>query len=159
MNNGKYFRELDFARFDFYFRTGIMNLFWGGTLDSVFGKSKNVQNGGKKMYIVQHGAMIRFRRSLNFLMPFAIKTKLVFFDKRSLYFEQTFISKPDNFVRAVALCKNTVVNCPDVVEFMKQSFKISQPECPPELAKFLEANEISSNNLRQELSVDCHKAD
>ena len=25
MNNGKYFREMDFGRFDFYFRTGFSN--------------------------------------------------------------------------------------------------------------------------------------
>ena len=154
MNNGKYFRELDFARFDFYFRTNLLSLFWGGKLNSVF---RN--NDGKNMYIVQHGAMIRFRRPLNFLMPFVVKTKMVFFDKRSLYFEQTFISKPDNFVRAIALCKNTVVNCPDVVEFMKKMYNVSQPECPPDLAKFLEANEISSNNLKQESSVNCSKVD
>ena len=154
MNNGKYFRELDFARFDFYFRTGLLSLFWGGKLNSVF---RN--DDGKKMYIVQHGAMIRFRRPLNFLMPFEVKTKMVFFDKRSIYFEQTFISKPDNFVRAIALCKNTVVNCPDVVEFMRKMYNVSQPECPPDLAKFLEANEISSNKLRKESFVNCNKGD
>ena len=152
MNNGKYFRELDFARFDFYFRTNLLT--FSDVLNSVFRNSD-----GKRMYIVQHGAMIRFRRPLNFLMPFVVKTKMVFFDKTSLYFEQTFISKPDNFVRAIALCKNTVVNCPDVVEFMREMYNVSQPECPPDLAKFLEANEISSNKLRQESSVNCHKVD
>ena len=92
-------------------------------------------------------------------MPFVVKTKMVFFDKTSLYFEQTFISKPDNFVRAIALCKNTVVNCPDVKEYMKKMYNVSQPECPPDLAKFLEANEISSNKLREESSVNCSKGD
>ena len=116
-------------------------------------------NDGKKMYIVQHGAMIRFRRPLNFLMPFVVKTKMVFFDKTSLYFEQTFISKPDNFVRAISLCKNTALNCPDVVEFMRKMYNVSQPECPPDLAKFLEANKISSNKLREESSVNSSKVD
>ena len=36
-------------------------------------------------------------------------TKLVYYDERSLYFEQRFVSLHDGFVRAVALCKNTVV--------------------------------------------------
>ena len=162
MNNGKYFRELDFARFDFYFLTGIFSsswrftiLFWFGALNSLFG---NI-NEEKRVYIVQHGAMIRFRKPLNFLMPFVVKTKMVFFDKTSLYFEQTFISKPDNFVRAIALCKNTVVNCPDVVEFMREMYNVSQPECPPDLAKYLEANDISSKKLRQESSVNSNKED
>jgi len=155
MNNGKYFRELDFARFDFYFRTGLCSLFWGGSLYSVFGN----RNQEKKVYVVQHGAMIRFRRSLDFLMPFVVKTKLVYFDQKALYFEQSFISKPDNFVRAVALCKNAVVNCPDLIGFFKKTYDFDQPECPPDLARFIEANEISSNKLRMELQNESTKTD
>ena len=159
MNNGKYFRELDFARFDFYFRTGIFSSSWRSTIqfwtDLLFGN----RNEEKQVYIVQHGAMIRFRKPLNFLMPFVVKTKMVFFDKTSLYFEQSFISKPDNFVRAIALCKNTALNCPDVVEFMRKMYNVSQPECPPDLANFLEANKISSNKLREESSVNRSKVD
>ena len=131
MNNGKYFRECDFGRFDFYFRTGLSQYF----------------QSHKEMYVVQHAAMIRYRRSLNFLMPFIVRTKLVYFDQRSLFFEQSFISKPDNFVRAVALCKNTVVNC-DVLTLMKTLYGLEQPKCPDDLSKFIEANEISSNKLK-----------
>lgn len=131
MNNGKYFRECDFGRFDFYFRSGLSRYF----------------QSHKEMYVVQHAAMIRYRRSLNFLMPFIVKTKLIYFDQRSLFFEQSFISKPDNFVRAVALCKNTVVNC-DVLALMKTLYGLEQPKCPDDLLKFIEANEISSNKLK-----------
>ena len=158
MNNGKYFRELDYARFDFYFRTGIFSSSlrgWIGTLNMRFAN----RNEEKQVYFIHHGAMIRFRKPLKLLMPFVVKTKMVFFDKTSLYFEQTFISKPDNFVRAIALCKNTALNCPDVVEFMRKKYNVSQPECPPDLAKFIEANEISSNKLREESSVNRSKGD
>jgi hypothetical protein len=117
-------------RFDFYFRSGLSKYF-----------AKH-----KEMYVVQHAAMIRYRRSLNFLMPFVVKTRLIYFDKRSLYFEQSFISYPDQFVRAVALCKNTVVNC-DVITLMREQHSLDQPQCPPDLQKFIEANEISSNRL------------
>ena len=131
MNNGKYFRELDFGRFDYYFRTGLSEYF----------------RSRKEIYVVQHGAMIRYRRSINFLMPFLVKTRLVYFDQRSLYFEQSFISKPDNFIRAVALCRNTVVNC-NVPSMMKTLYGLDPLECPPDLVKFIEANEISSNKLK-----------
>lgn len=131
MNNGKYFRELDFARFDFYFRSGLSDYF----------KTR------KEIYVVQHAAMIRYRRPLNFLMPFLVRTRLVYFDQRSLFFEQSFVSKPDDFVRAVAFCKNTVVNC-NVLSMMKNLYGLEQPSCPPELLKFIEANEISSNKLK-----------
>ena len=99
------------------------------------------------MYVVQHEAMIRYRRSLAFLMPFIVRTRLVYFDNRSLYFEQKFISKPDNFVRAIAFCKNTIVNC-DVLSLMKTHYDLSQPVCPEDLKKFIEANEICSNRLK-----------
>jgi hypothetical protein len=46
MNNGKYFREMDFGRFDFYFRTGCSAYI-------------EAQPG---MHVVQHGATIRYRR-------------------------------------------------------------------------------------------------
>jgi len=80
-------------------------------------------------------------------MPFIVKTRMVYYDERSIYFEQSFISKPDNFIRAVALCKNTLVNC-NVMDMMKELYNIDQPECPPDLAKFIEANDISSNKLK-----------
>ena len=118
-------------RFDFYFRCGL---------------SKYLQSR-KEMYVVQHEAMIRYRRSLAFLMPFIVRTRLVYFDSRSLYFEQKFISKPDNFVRAIAYCKNTIVNC-DVLSLMKTRYDLSQPVCPEDLKKFIEANEICSNRLK-----------
>ena len=43
------------------------------------------------------------------MMAFKLVTKLVYWDERSLYFEQSFVSLNDGFVRAVALCKNTCV--------------------------------------------------
>ena len=69
------------------------------------------------------------------------------FDDRSLYFEQKFVSLHDNFIRAIALCKNTAVNC-DVITAMKEKFDLNQPECPEDLAKFIESNDISSNKLK-----------
>ena len=93
MNNGKYFREMDFGRFDFYFRTGC-----SAYIEGIQG-----------MYVVQHGASIRYRRSINLLVPFKLVTRLVFWDEKALYFEQKFVSLHDGFIRAIALCKNTVV--------------------------------------------------
>lgn len=131
MNNGRYLRELDFARFDFYFRTG---------LSAYFRSQPNI-------YIVQHAASIRYRRSIDFLTPFMVQTRLIWFDERSLYFEQKFVSLHDNFIRAIALCKNTAVNC-DVIGAMRDRFDMAQPVCPEDLAKFIESNDISSNKLK-----------
>ena len=100
-----------------------------------------------KAYIVQHASTIRYRKSLDFLMQFSVVTKLVYFDERSMYFEQKFVSHPDGFVRAVAFCKNTAVNVHIPTAMMKFNVYTSPP-CPPELQKFMECHEISSNNLK-----------
>lgn len=86
-------------------------------------------------------------------MPFRIHTKLIWFDQRSLYFEQRFVSCRDNFVRAVAICKNTAVNC-NVHQMLKDAYGLeNQPECPEVLKSFIEANEQSSSDLRKEIGV------
>merc|ERR1719411_1004384 len=95
MNNGRYFRDLDFARFDFKFRSGMAEY-----LDSI-----------KGAYIVMHASTIRYRRSLNFLQRYTVNTRLVYFDERSLYYEQHYVTKnpttDEEFICAVALCKMT----------------------------------------------------
>ena len=56
----------------------------------------------------------------------------------------------DDFVRAVAICKNTAVNC-DVIQMAKDILGVSeQPKCPEMLKHFIEANEQSSSDLRKE---------
>jgi len=132
MNNGKYFREMDFGRFDFYFRTGFNQYIVSQ----------------KKMYFVQHGASIRYRRSIDFLVPFKLETRLVWWDERSLYFEQKFISLHDGFVRAIALCKNTAVG--GTIQEMLSSLRlpVTPPSPPPEIELWIKSQEISSSRLR-----------
>ena len=59
--------------------------------------------------VLQHAAIVRYRRPLNLFAPFKLHTKLVWFDARSLYFEHRFITLHDGFVRAVALAKVTIM--------------------------------------------------
>jgi len=40
------------------------------------------------MFVVQHGASIRYRRSIDAFVPFKVVTQLIYWDERSLYFEQ-----------------------------------------------------------------------
>jgi len=131
MNNGKYFREMDFARFDFYFRTGC----------SAYIEAR------PKMFVVQHGASIRYRRSIDAFVPFKVVTRLIYWDERSLYFEQSFVSLHDGFVRAVALCKNTVVGG-SVVQMLASLGVEHIPEMPKEVELWLASQEITSSRLR-----------
>jgi len=131
MNNAKYLKELDFARFDYYFRTGLWELF-------------KTYPGS---YLVQHASTIRYRKSIDFLVPFKVVTKLVYFDDHALYFEQRFISYPDGFVRAVAICKNTAVKVN--IRRCMEHFGVSEAmECPPDVKKFIECHELSSEKLK-----------
>ena len=149
MNNGKYFREMDFGRFDFYFRTCC-----SAYIEGIQG-----------MYVVQHGASIRYRKSINMLVPFKLVTRLVFWDEKSLYFEQKFVSLHDGFIRAIALCKNTVVGgsvkvrvltikLQNVIVFIKDMMAClghhAPPPCPEEVVLWLRSQEVSSTRLRME---------
>lgn len=131
MNNGKYFREMDFARFDFYFRTGC----------SAYIEAR------PKMFVVQHGASIRYRRSIDAFVPFKVVTRLIYWDERSLYFEQSFVSLHDGFVRAVALCKNTVVGG-SVVQMLAGLGVEHVPDMPKEVELWLASQDITSSRLR-----------
>ena len=55
-----------YCRFDFKFRSGI-----AAYIDSI-----------KGAYIVMHASTIRYRKSLNFLQKYSVKTRLVYFDDR-----------------------------------------------------------------------------
>ena len=77
------------------------------------------------------------------------------FDKRSLYFEQRFVSMTDNFVRCVAICENTAVPSEfDVVEAIENEFGFKRPsECPQEVKLFIESDQSSSKKLREEAKL------
>ena len=71
-------------------------------------------------------------RSIDAFVPFKVVTRLIFWDERSLYFEQSFVSLHDGFVRAVALCKNTVVGG-SVVQMLASLGVEHVPEMPKEV--------------------------
>ena len=79
MNNGKYFKEMDFGRFDFYFRSGLTELIQVRmilmtmvmmTLMMMMMTLMVMMQARPSWYVVQHGASVKYRRPLNFLVPF-----------------------------------------------------------------------------------------
>lgn len=144
MNNARYIRELDFGRFDLWFRNGLHCFVTRGR------------------YVVQHACTIRYRRPIQLLRPYIIKTRLIWWDARSLYFEQQVVTLHDGFVRAVALAKQTIVNG-DVEEIMRTLMESDGEEyCKPEiradLAKWLEYNQMSSDLLMQDIMNGGHSS-
>lgn len=133
MNNARYLRELDFARFHFYALTGL------------YEKVKERHGGA-----VQGASSVRYRRTIPIFHPYKIQTKLVWWDDKAIYLEQQFITLTDGFVRAVALSKQCITNC-NVMDIMKTYQEASKrPEMPEDLKLWLEAIEVSSQKLRKD---------
>lgn len=141
MNNARYLREVDFARTDFYNRTHL----W----------QKIREHGG---LVYQGATSIRYRRFIKLFALYHVTSRIVYWDKTSIYMEHRFITKCDNFVRAIVYGKQKVVKCDAeqiITELMKdpankKATKVRQkPECPPEIRLWIESCDESSRKLRQ----------
>lgn len=133
MNNARYLRELDFARFHFYALTGLY-------------EQVRQRKGGA----VQGASSVRYRRTIPIFHPYKIQTKLIWWDEKAIYLEQSFVTLSDGFVRAVALSKQCITNC-DVTEIIKAFPEaVTRPEMPAELKLWLDSIELSSQKLRKD---------
>ncbi|XP_014229633.1 protein THEM6 [Trichogramma pretiosum] len=151
MNNARYLRELDFARADFYERTNLY-------------REICAQGTG----VVQGAATIRYRRFLRPFTIYRIASRITYWDEKSIFMEHRFITLSDNFVRAIATCRQRVLDCSaeavmgalidrgvkhngsanNNLEAGHTQIPHVRPEVPPDVARWIESNEISSANLR-----------
>ncbi|EFA01953.1 Protein THEM6-like Protein [Tribolium castaneum] len=141
MNNARFLRELDFAKIDFYERTGLY---------------KCIKKHGGAIFM--GASTIRYRRFIKLFQKYQITTKIKYWDKDSIYFEHRFLTPSDNFINAIVLCRNRLINCngEDVVNEVLGSSprddvemnKKEKPEISPELAIWIEYNETSSVSLK-----------
>lgn len=137
MNNARYLREVDFARVDFYERTKLF--------DTIRKK------GGE---VFQGATTIRYRRFIRPFTFYKITTRIIYWTESAVYMEHRFLTA-DNFVRTIVLGQQKVVNC-NLEEIIAELVTkkggsenaIQKPECPLDLRKWIECNEISSVNLR-----------
>lgn len=90
----RYLRELDFARADFYERTALYRTIR--------------QKGGA---IVQGAATIRYRRFIKPFARFHITTKIIYWDEQSIYMEHRFVGNKDEFIHAIAICRQRLIDC------------------------------------------------
>ncbi|XP_053947856.1 protein THEM6 [Anastrepha ludens] len=133
MNNARYLRELDFARFHFYALTGL------------YEKVRQRKGGA-----VQGASSVRYRRTIPIFNAYKIQTKLIWWDEKAIYLEQSFVTLSDGFVRAVALSKQCITNC-DVTELMETFPEATtRPDMPADLKLWLDSIEVSSQKLRKE---------
>ncbi|KAE8599850.1 hypothetical protein XENTR_v10017357 [Xenopus tropicalis] len=137
MNNSRYLREADFARFAHFTRSGLFQA---------------VRCLGAGM--VMAGSTIRYRRSLRLLETFEIRTRLLCWDDKAFYVEQRFVAPKDDFVCAVLLSRQHVIgNSPDKVVQSMCKRKVESPEYPEEVAHWIKYNDASSQQLRAESAV------
>ena len=94
---------------------------------------------------------IRYRRPITFLLPFIVRTKLIWWDNRSLYFEQRMESLTDGFIKAIAYSRSTIVNSNAELVIKrylenngKEDNEITKPELRDDLKHWLDF--ISSNS-------------
>ncbi|XP_022901728.1 protein THEM6-like [Onthophagus taurus] len=139
MNNARYMRELDFARVDFYERTGLYRCI----------KSKG---GG----LVMGATTIRYRRFVKLFHKYILTSKVTYWDDQNIYMEHRFISPGDRFINAIVMTKTRLINC-NAEEIMQEMILSkndpeyrgkTRPEIPPDLEKWMESNTISSQALR-----------
>ncbi|XP_043286296.1 protein THEM6 [Venturia canescens] len=134
MNNARYLRELDFARFHYYDRTGIY--------------AEISKRGGGA---VQGASSVRYRRPLPIFAPYKVTTKLLYWDDKSFYLEHQFITLSDNFVRAVILSKQGATGLKVSVHEIIAAIE-PETKCPPvskELQSWFDSMEESSQKLRK----------
>ncbi|XP_046743226.1 protein THEM6-like [Diprion similis] len=135
MNIARYVRELDFARFHYYDRSGVY-----GAIHAEGGSA------------VQSAASVRYRRALPIFTPYKVTTKLIYWDDKNFYLEQQLISLPDNFIRTIVLSKQSVtglkIPVSEIIAKVEQEAK--RPELPKDLRLWLESMEESSQKLKKQ---------
>ncbi|KAL9878584.1 protein THEM6 [Glossina fuscipes] len=149
MNNARYLREMDFARVDFYERTKLYHTIR--------------KNGGS---IVQGATTIRYRKFIRPFRRFYITSKIIYWDSQSIFMEHRFLRPKDQFIHCIAICRQRIIGCSvDAVllelltrKSLNDTISVEngevvesklKPEPTEELQKWIQYNEISSRNLRQ----------
>ncbi|XP_003699039.3 protein THEM6 [Apis florea] len=135
MNNARYLRELDFARFHYYDRSGIY--------------SAIVTKGGSA---VQGASWTRYRRAIPIFTLYKVTTKLIYWDDKNFYLEHEFISLTDGFIRAVILSKQTATGLKvPVSEIIAEVEPNAQrPEITKDLELWLNSMEVSSQKYKKQ---------
>lgn len=139
MNNARYLREIDLARIEFLLRTGV----W-----------RELRRRGGLIFTIANS--VRYRKFVRTFKRFEIRTRIVYWDDVSIFFEYRFVTRADGFVRAIVYNRQRVVDC-SADELMRTVIgaktvdgTFQKPECPIEIHHWIQSNLMSSANLRAE---------
>lgn len=99
MNNARYLRECDFARFSLYVRNGVFKALRALGASAVVGATT-----------------IRYRRALRIAEGYELRSRIVTWDDKAFFVEQRFVSTKDGVVCAVMYCKQSIIrSSPDKI--------------------------------------------
>ncbi|XP_064608925.1 protein THEM6-like [Liolophura sinensis] len=132
MNNGRYLREADFARYKWFLETSVWD-----TVSSLGGSA------------ITSASSIRYRKSVQLFDIIHLHSKIICWDDKAFYMEQRFERRPDNFVCAVALVKISLIKVsPQSVVDKILGVGTESPPVPLDLQKWIESNTASSDKLK-----------
>ncbi|XP_030630517.1 protein THEM6-like [Chanos chanos] len=138
MNNARYLRECDFARYSLYTRNGVF---------------KATRALGATMVV--GATTIRYRRALCVGESFELRSRIISWDDKSFYLEQRFVSRKDGLVSAVMYCKQNVLrSSPDKIMQFLCKRKVETPEYPQDLQHWIDFISASSQALRSESGLE-----
>ncbi|XP_054841092.1 protein THEM6 isoform X1 [Eublepharis macularius] len=143
MNNARYLREADIARWTFFARYKFARPL-----------------GALRAVTVLSASCSRYRRPLRLFEHFDIRTQLLGWDDHAFYLEQQFVSHRKNFVVAIIHCRHHVTGATPaaLMEAIAQK-KVESPELPEEVKHWLKYNEASSQRLRAESNMQKNSKD
>uniref|UniRef100_A0A3Q1BG10 Protein THEM6 n=2 Tax=Amphiprion ocellaris TaxID=80972 RepID=A0A3Q1BG10_AMPOC len=138
MNNARYLRECDFARFSLYTRNGVF---------------KALRALGASMVV--GATTIRYRRALCIGEGYELRSRIVTWDDKAFFLEQRFVSTKDGLVCAVMYCKQSVIrSSPDKIMQHLCKRKVECPEFPEDLQHWVNFISASSQALRAESGLE-----
>jgi len=131
MNNSRYLREYDFARFDYLMRTGMLDLI--------------MKKGGN---FPVAAVTTRYRQPLWMFSPYKVESTPIWWDSKSLYLDQRIVSLSDGVVRGVGYTKIAFVKV-DFEDILKKVHpEVQKPEAPADLKRWIEFNEMHSEKMK-----------
>lgn len=132
MNNARYLRAADLARIKFWYETGV------------FYSIRTIGGG-----LVAGAINVRYRRSLKLGDIYTINSRIVSWDEKSFYMEQTFTRWSDGFVCCIVMVKQTLVGVTVPQVLTQVSPKPTEQEHLPEVASWIQSIEQSSDRLKK----------
>ncbi|XP_047472361.1 protein THEM6-like [Penaeus chinensis] len=135
INNSRYLRAMDFGRVDHFTRSRLLSGI-----------------GGKKVQVLVAASTIRYRKPVYLFMPYRLESQIVYWDERNLYYRQNFETIHDNFLRATAYVKLTVLgSSPDELLSTCLSESPERPTIPNDLESWMLYVKQNSENLKKKV--------